>query len=160
MRTIVRALAPGAVVTNLQTMDDLVGQAVARPRFHAWLLGSLAGLAVLLALVGIYAVMSYAVAERRHEMGVRIAVGAGTRDILALVLRSALRLALVGLAIGLPVAFVVSRTLRALLYGTAPSDPRSYAASGAILLTLSLAAALMPAIRAARVDPVHALRSD
>jgi len=160
VRTIVRALAPGAVITNVQTMDDLVGQAVARPRFHAWLLGSLAGLAVLLALMGIYAVMSYAVAERRHEMGVRIAVGAGTRDILALVLRSALRLALVGLAIGLPVAFVVSRTLRALLYGTAPSDPRSYAASGAILLTLSLAAALMPAIRAARVDPVHALRSD
>ena len=160
VRTIVRARAPGAVITNVQTMDDLVGQSVARPRFHAWLLGALASLAVLLALVGIYAVMSYAVAERRHEMGVRIAVGADTRDILALVLRGSVRLTLLGLSIGLPVAFGVSRFLRALLYGTAPSDPRSYLASAAILLTLSLAAGLMPALRAAHVDPIQVLRRE
>jgi putative ABC transport system permease protein len=160
VRTIVRALAPGAAITDVQTMDDVVRQSVARPGFHAWLLGSLAGLAVVLALVGIYAVMSYAVAERRHEMGVRIAVGADTRDILALVLRSSLRLTLVGLLIGLPAAFGVSRFLRALLYGTAPSDPRSYFASAAILLTVSLAAGLMPALRAAHVDPIQVLRRE
>ena len=160
VRTIVRALAPGAAITNVQTLDDLVGQSVARPRFHAWLLGALASLAVLLALVGIYAVISYAVAERGHEMGVRIAVGADTSQILALVLGSSLRLALMGLAMGLPVAVVVSRALGALLYGTAPSDPRSYLASAAILVTLSLAAALMPGLRAARIDPTHALRRE
>jgi putative ABC transport system permease protein len=159
-RTIVRALAPEAVITNVQTMDQLLLQSVAQPRFNALLLGMLAGLALLLALAGIYAVMSYSVTQRRHEMGVRAALGARTGNILALVLRSSLRLALCGLIIGLPAAFAVSRTLTALLYGVAPTDPRSYVASAAVLLALALAAAFAPAVRATRVNPIDALRTE
>jgi putative ABC transport system permease protein len=160
VRAIVRALAPGAVITSLQTMDQLLLQSVAQPRFHALLLGILAGLAVLLALAGIYAVMSYSVAQRRHEMGVRVALGAHTANILALVLRSSLRLALSGVIVGLPAAFALSRTLTALLYGTPPADLRSYIASAVILLALALAAAFVPALRAARVNPIYALRTE
>jgi putative ABC transport system permease protein len=160
VRAIVRALAPAAVITNLQTMDQLLLQSVAQPRFHAFLLGILAGLAVLLALAGIYAVMSYSVAQRRHEMGVRVALGAQTTNILGLVLRSSLRMALSGLIVGLPAAFALSRTLTALLYGTTPTDLRSYIVSAVILLGLALAAAFAPALRAARVNPMHALRSE
>lgn len=123
-------------------------------------LGTLAGLALLLAVAGIYAVMSYSVARRRHEMGVRTALGAEPRNILALVLGGSLRLAVFGLILGLPAAFAVSRTLTALLYGVAPTDPRSYVATAAVLLALALAAALPPAVRATRVNPIEALRTE
>jgi ABC-type antimicrobial peptide transport system permease subunit len=159
-RAIVRALAPAAVVTNVQTMEQLVERSVAQPRFHAWMFGALAGLAVLLALAGIYAVIAYSVAMRRHEMGVRIALGARTTTVLALVLRSALRLAGAGLLVGLPVAYVLSRTLNSLLYGTSAADSASYVAAAATLLVLPLAAAFIPALRAARTDPIGALRTE
>lgn len=160
VRAIVRELAPAAVITNMQTMDQLLHESVAQPRFHALLLGTFAGLAVVLALAGIYAVMSYAVTRRRHEMGVRIALGAHTTNILALVLRDSLRLALSGLIIGLPAAFALSRTLTALLYDTGHANLHTYVASAAALVALALAAAFVPALRAARVDPVHALRAE
>ena len=160
VRAILRALAPAAVITNMQTMDQLLHESVAQPRFHALLLGTLAGLAVLLALAGIYAVMSYSVIRRRHEMGVRIALGAQTTNILALVLRNSLRLALSGLIIGLPTAFALSRTLTALLHDTAHANLHTYVASAAVLLALALAAAFVPALRAARVDPIYALRTE
>jgi len=158
VRSAVHTLAPGAVITGLLTMTALLRASVAEPRFHASLLGILAMLAVLLALAGMYAVMSYSVAQRRHEMGVRIALGADVSDILSLVLRRSLRQALAGLAVGLPAAFVVSRTMTTLLYGTTPADPRSYASAAAGLLLLAIAAALAPAARAARVSPIEALR--
>ena len=160
VRGIVRALAPGAVITNLQTMDQLLLQSVAEPRFHAWLFAALAALAVALSLAGIHAVMSHAVAERRHEMGLRVALGAATSDIVSLVLGSSLRLAFAGLLIGLPAAFMLSRTAAALLYGTATAGPLSYAAAAAILSSLALAAGFVPALRAARVNPISALRSE
>lgn len=159
-RAIVRALAPDAVITGVQTMDELVQQSVAQPRFNALSLGMLAGLALLLALAGVYAVMSYSVARRRHEMGVRAALGARPGNLLALVLRGSFRLALFGLILGLPAAFAVSRTLTALLYGVSPTDPRSYLATAAVLLGLALAAAVPPAIRATRVNPIEALRTE
>jgi len=160
VRTIIHSRAPDAVTTNVQTMDQLLQQAVAPQRFHAWLLGMLAGLALVLALAGIYAVSSYSVAQRRHEMGVRAALGARAGNILTLVLRGSLRLALYGLILGLPAAFAVSRTLTALLYGVAPTDPRSYVASAAVLLALALVAAFGPAVRATRIDPIDALRTE
>ena len=160
VRSVVRSVAPQAIVSDMQTMDEAVAQSVAEPRFDALLLGILAGLAVVLALAGIYAVMSYSVAQRTHEMGVRIAVGARTANVLSLVLGGALRLAVVGVALGTSAALFFSGALRSLLFGIAPADPRSYLASAILLLLLALAAAYGPALRAARTDPLTALRAE
>ena len=160
VRAAVHSVAPQAVISDMQTMDEAVARSVVEPRFDALLLGILAALAVVLALAGIYAVMSYSVAQRTHEMGVRIAVGARTANVLSLVIGGALRLALIGIVLGTAAAFAISGTLRSILFGIAPADPRSYLASAVLLLLLALAAAYLPALRAARTDPLTALRAE
>ncbi|HEU5451007.1 MAG TPA: ADOP family duplicated permease [Terriglobales bacterium] len=160
VRQLVRSVAPDAMVEDMQTMDQLLAQAVAQPRFLALLLGLLAALAVALALAGIYAVMSYSVAQRRHEMGVRIAIGAQTGDVVSLVLRGALRIAAVGIFMGALAAVGVSSTLTSILYGTAPLDARSYLAAALLLLAVTGAAGYLPARAASQVDPMEALRTE
>jgi ABC-type antimicrobial peptide transport system permease subunit len=116
--------------------------------------------ALLLAGIGVYGLINYSVMQRRQEMGVRMALGAGRREIYALVLKDAIKLTLAGLVLGLAAALPAARLLGAQLYGVTPNDPATYASIVGLLLTVALAATLLPARRAARVDPIVALRAD
>ena len=131
---------------------------IAAPRFRTLLLGIFAGLAVCLALAGVYGVMSYVVGQRANEIGLRMALGASPREILRLVLRQALVLAGVGIVIGFAGATAVTRLLTSMLFGVKPSDPATYAAVIGIVLAAALLASYIPARRAMRVDPMVALR--
>jgi ABC-type antimicrobial peptide transport system permease subunit len=140
------------------TMDDVLSAEVASQRFTAGAVGGFAGLAVLLAAVGIYGVMAYAVSHRTHELGVRIALGAGSRSVFRMVLNQGLRLALIGVALGLAASFALTRLIRGLLFGVKPTDPATFALVTVALLAVALAACWIPAHRATRVDPIVALR--
>ena len=143
---------------NVMTMEARVSASVAAPRFYAMLLGLFAALALGLAAVGLYGVLSYNVSQRHREIGVRMALGAERGDILRLVVRQGLVLALVGVAIGVAGAFGVTRFLKALLFGITPTDPATYAGICVLLLAVAFAACWVPARRATRVDPMAALR--
>jgi putative ABC transport system permease protein len=145
-------------VFGVQTMDDLLSAEVASERFNAGAMAGFAGLAVLLAAVGIYGVMAYAVSQRAHEMGVRIALGAGPGSVLRMILGQGLRLAVTGVGLGLAASFVLSRLMSGLLFGVKPSDPETFVFVTAALLVVALAACWIPARKATRVDPVVALR--
>jgi ABC-type antimicrobial peptide transport system permease subunit len=131
---------------------------VGQERFNALLLGMLAGLALLLAGVGLYGVLSYTVAQRTHEMGVRLALGAEENDVLGLVLRHGLKLIAAGLVIGIAGALVLTRLIEGLLFGVSTSDPRTHLIVVIVLTVVAIAACWIPARRAARVDPIVALR--
>ncbi|HXJ93216.1 MAG TPA: FtsX-like permease family protein, partial [Terriglobia bacterium] len=124
----------------------------------ALLLGLFAGLALLLAAVGIYGVIAYSVAQRTHELGIRIALGAGRPDLLRMVLGEGLRIALVGVVVGLAGAWALSRFVSSLLYGVRPNDPLTFAAVPLVLILVALLACYIPARRATQVDPMVALR--
>ena len=143
---------------NVMTMEARVSASVAAPRFYAMLLGLFAALALGLAAVGLYGVLSYNVSQRHREIGVRMALGAERGDILRLVVRQGLVLALVGVAIGVAGAYGVTRFLKALLFGITPTDPATYAGICVLLLAVAFAACWVPARRATRVDPMAALR--
>jgi putative ABC transport system permease protein len=117
-------------------------------------------MALLLSAIGIYGVVSYIVTQRRGEIGVRVALGAGVRDVTGMVLRQSLGLSVLGVAVGVLVAIGTTRFLRALLYGVSPGDPATLAAVPLVLLLVATLASFVPARRAARIDPVEALRSD
>jgi putative ABC transport system permease protein len=151
---------PRVPVGRVRPLEEVLSQSVAESRFQMLLLSVFAGLALVLAAVGIYGVMSYLVAQRRHEIGVRLALGAVPREVLRLVLRRGLGLALTGAALGLLGSVALTRLLGGFLYGISPADPATYAAVTALLLLVALAACFIPARRAARVDPVVALRSE
>ena len=129
-------------------------------RFALCLIAAFAGIAVVLCIAGIYGVMSYFVAQRTRDIGVRMALGATRGDILGLVLRSALLLALAGTATGLVGSILAGRILRSILFGVEPADPATLAGSAALLLTIAATAAVFPARRAARIDPMVALREE
>jgi putative ABC transport system permease protein len=154
------ATAGNVATTKVRTMDQVSLDSTARQNFNLLLLGIFAGMALLLAAIGIYGVMSYNVGQRRHEIGIRGALGASRRDILLLVLKQALRLAILGIAIGITAAFGLTRFLRAELFGVTATDPFTFVAVPAILLVIALAAAYLPALRASRVDPIAALRQE
>lgn len=132
--------------------------AIAPRRFQAALLGAFAALALTLAIVGVYGVLSYAVTERTHDIGVCMALGAGRLDVLGLVLGRAVRLVGAGIGLGLVASLGLTRLLSSLLYGVKPSDPFTYAAVSLLLMTVAVLAAYLPARRAVRVDPIDALR--
>jgi putative ABC transport system permease protein len=140
------------------SMDELLGNAMARQRLTLTLLAILAVLALLLAGIGIYGVMSFAVTERWQELGIRLALGATLRDVLLLVLVQGMKPTLIGVGLGSAAAFVATRLLRGLLYGVAPTDPLTFAGVAALLSGVALAACWLPARRATKVDPLVALR--
>jgi predicted permease len=148
-------------VSNARTLDEIVARSISQPRFYMTLLAIFAGVAVALAAIGIFGVLSYAVAQRTREIGIRMALGAYERTVILLVLRDALVMAVIGLALGVAVALPLTRTLIAkLLYDTPPNDPLTFVAVGAVLILIALAAAGVPARRATRVDPIVALRAE
>ena len=156
----VARLDPELPVARLQTLDAIVARSVSEPRFYMLLLGAFAAMAVSLAALGIFGVMSYAVVQRRREIGVRVALGANPRDVLGMVLRQALLLALAGVGLGLLGALAFSRVIASLLFRLSPTDPMTLAAVGLVLTAVALLASYLPARRATRVDPLSALRSE
>ncbi len=151
---------PQQAVANVRTLDEMVSQSVAEPRLNMALLVSFAGIALLLACVGIYSVVAYSVAQRRQEIGVRMALGSTRQQISLLFVRRTLTAAFVGLAVGSVAALMLTRLLRSQLYGVSPEDPRTFALAIALLLIPVLLASLRPALLAASVDPMEALRTE
>ena len=145
---------------DVKTMQAYLFQAIATPRFTASLVGSFAGLALLLAGFGLYGVMAYSVAQRRREIGIRMALGAQASDVRMLIVSQGLRMGVIGLCVGLAGALLATRVLEDLLFHVRPNDPATYMAVAAVLLAVLLAAAYLPARRATRLDPLVALRAD
>jgi len=145
-------------VTQVFTMNEVVAASLDHQRFNLTLLGIFAGVALALAVVGIYGVMSYAITQRTSEIGIRVALGAQQRDVLWLILGQGLRLALVGGSLGIAASFALTRYMSHLLYGISPRDPQTFFAIPFVLLAVALLACYVPARRAARVDPIVALR--
>jgi putative ABC transport system permease protein len=160
VRAAINALDPDLPVTNVRSMDQLIESSTGQRRFAMLLLGLFSGIALLLASVGLYGVMSYTVTQRAPELGVRMALGAGARDVLGLVLGQGMRLALLGVGIGLVAALAVTRLLRSMLFGVSATDPATYVGISLLLLGVTLVACWLPARRATRVDPVVVLRAD
>ena len=148
------------VVYGAQTMPEVISDSTATRRFSAILLGSFALVALLLSGVGIYGVISYLIGQRTHEIGVRVALGAQQSKVLCQVLGEGLKLAITGVVIGLAAAFGLTRLMSSLLYGVSPTDPLTFTAVAALLITVALAACYIPARRAAAVDPMVALRHE
>jgi putative ABC transport system permease protein len=153
-----RTVDPSQSGSGSRTMDQLLADSVAQPRFYSLLLGSFAALALLLATIGIYGVISYSVAQRTHEMGIRIALGARVRNVLLLVMGQAMMLVLLGALIGLVAAFALTRLLRGFLFAVEAGDPLTFGIASLLLVLVALLACYVPARRATKVDPLVALR--
>ena len=158
IRNAVWAVDKDQPVSNIRSMDEIVSAAVARQRFSMLLLGIFAGLALILAAVGIYGVMSYSVAQRTHEIGIRMALGAQRRDVLRLTITNGLKLVGIGLLLGLIGAFAITRVMASLLFGISATDPTTFLAISFVLIGVAFLASYLPALRASRVDPMLALR--
>jgi putative ABC transport system permease protein len=139
-------------------MNQVVSGSLKDWRFHAVLLGIFAALALVIAAIGVYGVISYSIAQRTHEIGIRLALGAQRRDVLRLVVSQGARLALAGIAVGVLAAIGLTRLMASLLYGVTPTDPVTFIAVAILLLIVALVACYIPARRAMRVDPMVALR--
>ncbi|HXC69892.1 MAG TPA: ABC transporter permease [Pyrinomonadaceae bacterium] len=158
IREAVRAIDKDQPVDKITTMSSVVSASIVDRSFYMQLLGTFASLAFILAAVGIYGVVSYSVAQRTREIGIRVALGARRRDVLGLVLREALRLTALGVALGLVGAFVATRVLRSLLFEVKPTDPATFICLSLLLTFVALVASYIPARRATKVDPLVALR--
>ena len=160
VRSELSALDRNVPLTQIKTMSDRAAEVTSRTRFIALLLGSFAGLALLLSAIGIYGVMAYNVSARTHEIGIRIALGAQTRDVLRLVMRDGLALIAIGLATGLTAAWAATRVLGSQLYEVSASDPQTFLIVAVVLAVVGCLACYLPARRATRTDPISALRNE
>jgi predicted permease len=160
LRGVVADLYPLLPLFSGSTMEELIARDAAQPRLTAWMVGVFAGLALLLAAIGLYGVIAFLVTQRTQEIGVRMALGARPASVLRLVLGRSARLAAIGIAIGLLAALAAGPILGSLLFGVRPRDPLTLATAGVVLFLLSLTASYLPARRATRVDPVVALRAE
>jgi putative ABC transport system permease protein len=158
VRGVVAGVEPNQPIHNVMTMEQRLADTTTSRRLNTALLGSFAAVALLLAVVGIYGVMSYAVTQRRREIGVRMALGAQKSDVLGLIIHGGLRLTLLGVAIGLAGAFVLTRYLSSLLYSVKATDPLTFLGIALALTGVAMLACWLPARRAARTDPMVALR--
>ena len=148
------------VVSNVQTLTQVIEGSLAKRRFSMIVLGVFAGVALLLASLGIYGVISYLVGQRTYELGIRLALGADRRDILRLVLGHGLKMAVAGVVAGLIAAFALTRLMSTMLFGVGPTDPATFAIIVLVLMVVALLACYLPARRATKVDPLSALRSE
>jgi putative ABC transport system permease protein len=160
VRQELRTLDPNLPVFDVHPMRDVLYGSVAQPRFRTALISVFAGLALVLAALGLYGVVAYSVSQRTRELGVRVALGAQRRDILSLVVVHAALLAAIGLAIGVAVSLAGSRLLSRFLFGVSPSDPMTLGATCLVILSVAIGSSLVPALRAAKVDPATALRAE
>jgi putative ABC transport system permease protein len=160
VRATIRSLDRDLPIAEVKTMSRVVSERMFEPRVYGLMFAIFAGSALALAVIGIYGVMAYSVAQRTHEFGVRIALGAQQRDVLLGVLRTGVRLVVIGLAIGLPAAFAMGKGLSGLLYGVRGSDPLTFIGIPLLLAAVALLASLVPARRATKVEPIIALRNE
>ena len=160
LKQAIRSVDRNEPVSNILTMDDVVQKFVAPPRFKLVLLGTLALLALALGAIGLYGVISYAVTERTHEIGIRVALGAERSDVLKLIVGQGFKLALIGVTIGILGGLALTRYLSNLLYGIKPADPLTFIVVSMVLVAVALAASYIPARRATKVDPMVALRHE
>ncbi len=158
LRSALAEIDPNQPLVKVRTMEDNMAASVAQPRFRAWLIGIFAGIALALAAVGVYGVMSYTVTQRTNEIGVRVTLGARPAEIFRIIVGEGLRLALLGVGLGLAAALAVTRLLESFLFGVSAYDPLTLAGVAIVLILVSLTACLLPARRATRMDPVAALR--
>jgi putative ABC transport system permease protein len=158
LRQQVQALDKNLPLVDVKTMEDYVSDSMAAPRFDTVLLGIFASLALLLTAIGLYGVISYSVTQRMHEMGIRIALGAQSTDILRMILRQGLLLAMVGVGFGLAASLGTARIIASLLYGIRATDLGTFVAIAAVLMGVALVASYVPARQATKVDPMVALR--
>jgi ABC-type antimicrobial peptide transport system permease subunit len=157
-RRVAAQIDPTLPLVRMRSMDDVVGDAIARPWFLTVLLGLFAGLALALAAVGTYGILSYLVAERQQEIGIRMALGADRGEILRMVLSRGILLSGVGLTIGLAGAFGLTRVIKTMLYNVTPTDPLTLGLVAGVIAIVAVAACLVPAWRATRTDPMIVLR--
>ncbi|MEW6209100.1 MAG: ABC transporter permease [Acidobacteriota bacterium] len=158
IRSAVSDMDASVPIYDLRTMSDVVGESMVRPRFLSLLLGAFSIISLLLAAVGVYGVMAYTVAQRTQEIGVRVALGATTRGVLAMVIGQGLKLTLTGLGVGLAGAFMLTRWMASQLFEVSATDPLTFVTVGVLLSAVGLAACFVPARRATKVDPMTALR--
>jgi len=159
VRAALRQIDPNLPMSEFRTLQDLVDRAVSPRRFLVLLLAGFAGFALLLASLGIYAVISYSVNQRVHEIGIRMALGASATDLQIRILLSTLGLASLGLALGMATSRVLTNTLESLLFGVTPGDPVTFVGMGALLMVVAALAGYVPARRVSRIDPMVALRA-
>jgi putative ABC transport system permease protein len=160
LRQALREIESNQAVTDVQPLTNVLAASIAPQRFRSVLLSLFALVAVLLAGLGIYGVMNYSVAQRTREIGIRVALGAETRDVLRLVLRQGLTLALLGVALGVAASLALTRLMKTLLFGVSTTDPLTFAGVALLLTCIALLACWLPARRATKVDPLIALRSE
>ena len=160
IRGAVHSVDPGLPLYKVMTMEQVIEESLAGRRLNLWLLGIFAGIALVLSAAGLYGVISYLVAQRTREIGVRIALGAQNRDVIGLVLRQGAGLTAAGIALGLLGALALTRVMESLLYGVSARDPLTYGALAAVFATVALIATWVPAQRASRVDPITAIRNE
>ncbi|HEY1902046.1 MAG TPA: ABC transporter permease [Terracidiphilus sp.] len=160
LRNQVKQLDPTLPLANIRMMNQVADQSIATPRFAFFLVGLFAGLAIVLAAIGTYGVISYSVSQRIPEFGLRLALGAPPREVLRMVLAQAAKLAMVGAGLGLAVALTLARVLRSLIYNVSPADPITFISVVIMVIAIALLACYLPARRAARANPMVALRAD
>jgi putative ABC transport system permease protein len=160
LREAIRAVDPTQAVFNVKPMEDVVGEAVAPRRTNTLLITIFGAVALGLAAIGVYGVIAFAVARRTREIGIRMALGAARADVLRLVMREGLPLCVAGIALGLAGAWALRQVIASLLYGVTAADPATFVLAAAVLFAIGLAATLLPARQATRVDPVRTIRAE